>query len=91
MNNLSRKFIVSGRVQGVGFRYHTCHEGLKQGLSGYAKNLTNGDVEVVANGTEAALNVFYSWLKQGPSTSAVESVEMLEIEFQHLSGFKIKY
>ncbi|POF52593.1 acylphosphatase, partial [Vibrio vulnificus] len=38
------KFVVSGRVQGVGFRYHTSHQGLKLNLVGYAKNLCNGDV-----------------------------------------------
>ncbi|CAH2563768.1 acylphosphatase [Vibrio cholerae] len=49
MEKQCSKFIVSGHVQGVGFRYHTSHQGLKLGLTGYAKNLNNGDVEVVAH------------------------------------------
>ena len=47
------KFTVSGLVQGVGFRYHTSYQGMRLGLTGYAKNLNNGDVEVVVCGEEA--------------------------------------
>ncbi|WP_053035756.1 acylphosphatase, partial [Vibrio cholerae] len=62
MEKQCSKFIVSGHVQGVGFRYHTSHQGLKLGLTGYAKNLNNGDVEVVACGTPERLEELYLWL-----------------------------
>lgn len=68
------KFIVSGMVQGVGFRYQTSHQGLKFGLTGYAKNLNNGDVEVIACGATDKVDEFYEWLKQGPRTAYVEKV-----------------
>lgn len=69
------KFIVSGIVQGVGFRYHTCHQGLKLGLTGYARNLANGDVEVVAYGPEENIEELYLWLQIGPRSARVDSVE----------------
>jgi len=66
---------VSGIVQGVGFRYHTAHQGLKLGLTGYAKNLNNGDVEVVACGDPNKVEVFWEWLNQGPKSAQVDQVE----------------
>ncbi|MDP4492793.1 acylphosphatase [Vibrio sp. AH4] len=68
------KFIVSGYVQGVGFRYHTSNQGLKLGLTGYAKNLNSGEVEVVACGLPEKLEQFYEWLHEGPKTASVEQV-----------------
>ncbi len=68
------KFIVSGTVQGVGFRYHTCHQGLKLGLTGYAKNLANGDVEVIACGATHHVDELYEWLKIGPRTASVVKI-----------------
>lgn len=74
MERMCNKFIVSGHVQGVGFRYHTSHHGLKLGLTGYAKNLSNGDVEVVACGLAEKLDELYQWLQQGPKTATVKQV-----------------
>lgn len=78
MAEISRMFIVSGHVQGVGFRYQTAHQALTMGLTGHAKNLNNGDVEVLACGKEQTIEAFYQWLQQGPRTAHVESV--LEVE-----------
>ena len=72
------KFIVSGMVQGVGFRYFTSHQGLKLGLTGYAKNLYNGDVEVVAFGNTEKLDALYQWLHQGSPAAEVRAVERAE-------------
>ncbi|NOI03655.1 acylphosphatase [Vibrio anguillarum] len=85
------KFIVTGRVQGVGFRYHTAHQGLKLGLTGYAKNLHNGEVEVIAIGNSENLEQFYQWLQQGPKTAKVMSVlrESLLSYTEKYSGFEI--
>ncbi|WP_261817440.1 acylphosphatase [Vibrio gallicus] len=83
------QFLVKGRVQMVGFRYHTAHQGLKLGLSGYAKNLNNGSVEVVACGEEMRVAQLAKWLQQGPITASVESLDAQPIPFQHHSGFKI--
>ncbi|MBD1556795.1 acylphosphatase [Vibrio sp. S9_S30] len=89
MSKKSVKFCVKGLVQGVGFRYHTAHQGLKLGLSGYAKNLNNGDVEVVASGDISKINELALWLENGPRASDVKSVAANEIEFENHTGFEI--
>ncbi|EGR0656580.1 acylphosphatase [Vibrio cholerae] len=90
MEKQCSKFIVSGHVQGVGFRYHTSHQGLKLGLTGYAKNLNNGDVEVVACGTPERLEELYLWLLEGPKTASVRQVRRLSSELEHdYPGFEI--
>lgn len=56
---------VYGRVQGVGFRYTTQHEAQRLGLTGYAKNMDDGSVEVVACGDAAQVEKLIKWLKEG--------------------------
>ncbi|KUO24701.1 acylphosphatase [Vibrio cholerae] len=90
MEKQCSKFIVSGHVQGVGFRYHTSHQGLKLGLTGYAKNLNNGDVEVVACGAPERLEELYLWLQEGPKIASVRQVRRLSSELEHdYPGFEI--
>ncbi|WP_159656704.1 acylphosphatase [Vibrio atypicus] len=83
------KFTVSGLVQGVGFRYHTSYQGMRLGLAGYAKNLNNGDVEVVVCGEESAILLMADWLQEGPKTSRVESVVSEPASYKPYKGFKI--
>ncbi|EKF9137290.1 acylphosphatase [Vibrio cholerae] len=90
MEKQCSKFIVSGHVQGVGFRYHTSHQGLKLGLTGYAKNLNNGDVEVVACGAPERLEELYLWLQEGPKTASVWQVRRLSSDTDYdYPGFEI--
>ena len=66
---------VYGMVQGVGFRYNTQHEARRLGLSGYARNLDDGSVEVVACGEQAQVDALITWLKAGgPRSARVEKV-----------------
>jgi len=60
------KFIICGRVQGVFFRASTRTEATRLGLDGYAKNLADGSVEVLACGDAAALDALHRWLQRGP-------------------------
>jgi acylphosphatase len=69
------RFLVRGRVQGVFFRASTREQALKLGLSGCAKNLSDGRVEVLAEGDERALDALQRWLHVGPPMARVESVE----------------
>lgn len=66
---------VQGRVQGVFFRASTQREALRLGVTGYAKNLRDGSVEVLACGSDAAVARLKDWLWTGPSASRVSSVE----------------
>ncbi|SON48738.1 acylphosphatase [Vibrio tapetis] len=83
------RFSVKGKVQGVGFRFHTAQYALKQGLVGYVKNRENGDVEVLACGERPKLNALAIWLKDGPKTARVDSVISEEIEVIQMEGFEI--
>jgi len=66
---------VFGFVQGVGFRYFVKRNALKLGLNGYAKNLPDGSVEVVAEGSEESLLKLLEYLRQGNPYSRVERVD----------------
>lgn len=66
--------IVTGRVQGVFFRAATQQRAESLGLTGYARNLADGSVEVLACGQQAALSQLQDWLWQGPAAARVEQV-----------------
>jgi acylphosphatase len=65
---------ISGRVQGVSFRYYTYHEALKLGLHGWVRNLHDGRVEAVFEGEKPAVEKILEWCKQGPVAARVEEV-----------------
>ena len=73
------KFLVRGRVQGVFFRASTRTQAQALGLGGYAKNLADGSVEVLACGTEDALNRLQSWLGQGPPAARVDDLRRIDL------------
>ncbi len=83
----SRRFLVSGRVQGVWFRAATRDKAIGLGLSGHAVNLPDGRVEVVACGAEAALDELAAWLWHGPELARVTEVSSENLPEQQLSGF----
>jgi acylphosphatase len=68
------RLLVSGRVQGVGFRYFVTQAAEGFGVSGYARNLPDGDVEVVAEGPPHALDALEEVLRTGPRAARVERV-----------------
>ena len=70
----ARRFLVSGRVQGVGFRYFTQEAAMVEGLSGFVRNLPDGRVEIEAEGEAEALERFSRRIARGPSLARVEAV-----------------
>lgn len=70
----ANRFIVSGKVQGVWFRAATCERALALGLSGHARNLDDGTVEVLAAGDAGALDALAQWLHVGPPLARVQTV-----------------
>jgi acylphosphatase len=81
---------VFGRVQGVGFRYFVQKNALSLGLKGYAKNLANGSVEVIAEGNDTALNKFLDTIKKGNSLSEVIDVKIEWLDFKdYYDSFEI--
>ena len=69
-----KHYTVYGRVQGVGFRYFTWKTALKIGVKGWVRNLSDGSVSVIAQGTEEQLIQLKNWLQQGPKSAQVERV-----------------
>jgi acylphosphatase len=70
----SRRFLVSGMVQGVGYRYFALRAAERVGVTGYAKNRPDGRVEVYAIGSESALAKLRAELERGPQGALVSSV-----------------
>ena len=68
--------IVSGRVQGVFFRDNTRRKAIALGLKGYAKNLPDGNVEVVAEGKEDKLKELIEFIRKGPGVAKIENIEI---------------
>ena len=82
-------FFISGRVQGVFYRRFACKEAQTLGLTGWARNLEDGRVEVKAFGSSEALALYHKKLQQGPMTAQVKEVEVTDIEVEVFSGFEV--
>jgi acylphosphatase len=72
---MTTRFLVSGMVQGVGFRWFVARHARSLGLGGYARNLPDGRVEVVVSGPDEALPALEELLRAGPANAQVKSVE----------------
>ncbi len=84
------RYLVAGRVQGVGFRYFALREAEALGVTGFARNLPDGRVEVVAEAAETVLADFESRLREGPGFAQVASVDRAPITPRGDHGFQIR-
>lgn len=86
----ARRFLVAGRVQGVGFRFFVEEQARREGLAGYVRNLPDGRVETVVEGDEEAVERFERALHRGPRGARVERVvaEAAPLEGRH--GFTVR-
>ena len=75
---IARTYVISGRVQGVGFRYFAERAAHQLGICGYVKNLWSGSVEVYAVGNETSLEELKRQLAEGPRSARVKGVEESE-------------
>lgn len=87
--NKTYKIKVTGRVQGVGFRYYTRQEALKLKLFGTVTNLSDGSVEIKVQGPEPVVNTFIDWCRTGPSAALVESLDYCPIDGMADTSFEI--
>jgi acylphosphatase len=87
---IARRYFVTGRVQGVGFRWFVQHSANNLGLDGYARNLDDGRVEVYARGTADQLNELCGLLWKGPRMSDVRGVQEQETAPETVRGFHIE-
>ncbi len=85
------RWLVSGRVQGVGFRWFVLQAADRLGTTGWARNLGDGQVEVVGQGTPETLDTLDGQIRTGPPMSVVEGVEKTDVtcEINCLKSFEI--
>ncbi|MBI4618304.1 MAG: acylphosphatase [Planctomycetes bacterium] len=84
--------VVSGRVQGVFYRYSAVEEATRLGLSGWVKNLRDGRVEAVAEGERDAVERFVEWCRRGPPSAHVEKLDVdWEAPTGEFRGFETRY
>jgi acylphosphatase len=84
------RFLVRGRVQGVGYRYFVVREAQALGIDGYVRNLPDGAVEVVAHASAQALAGLAERLSEGPAFAEVTEVERTSVRAPFASGFVIR-
>jgi acylphosphatase len=68
---------ISGRVQGVGYRYSAYNQAIKLGIKGWVKNTYNGDVEAIFEGDNSVVDEMIAWCRIGPPMATVTNVEIL--------------
>ena len=86
---LCMRCFIAGKVQGVWFRASAKQEAEKLSITGWARNLSDGRVEVLACGDEKQLEIFYAWLQQGPQHAVVTEFSREDLEWQNCKGFTI--
>jgi acylphosphatase len=88
---VSRHILVSGRVQGVGFRYFTQDAAAREGIYGWVRNLPDGRVEIQAEGESDAMDRFEHRVRHGPRGASVDDVDVSELVPSHQNlGFHIR-
>jgi acylphosphatase len=88
---IARRYVIRGHVQGVGYRYFATHTASLIGVTGYVRNLDDGNVEVYAAGTAEQLSELAAALHRGPRWADVRGVEEQEAAVQQYASFEIKH
>ncbi len=88
-DRVGRRALVSGLVQGVFYRDSARREALRRGVDGSARNLPDGRVEVLLEGTPDAVSGVLEWLGRGPAHARVDAVEVTDEPDRGLRGFDI--
>jgi acylphosphatase len=80
MEGMTKQYLISGRVQGVGYRAFVSRTALQLGVKGWVRNLSDGRVEAIAQGNTEMLSLFEAALKSGPPHGHVESLVVHEAD-----------
>ncbi|PYQ72829.1 MAG: acylphosphatase [Acidobacteria bacterium] len=87
---VARRYIISGRVQGVGFRFFTEAAAMREGIDGWVRNLPDGRVEVAAEGDADAMDRFERSVRHGPPGARVDDVDVTENVPTGATGFRTR-
>lgn len=86
----AKRFVIRGRVQGVGYRFFVERHAQRMGLRGYAKNLGDGTVEVIADGAPSAIQELEGLLRKGPRLALVSGVDAETAPPGEYSRFRVR-
>ncbi len=86
---VTRRYRITGRVQGVFFRASTRSQAMALDMTGYAINLADGSVEVLATGTGTAHRSLHDWLQQGPEAAIVDAVTVETVSAAETAEFAL--
>ena len=91
MHKKSVHILISGRVQGVGFRYFVLRKAEELQINGWVKNTPDGKVEIEAEGGEEQLSTFIDWMKIGPQRAVVSTMSVEEfLPQRNFSTFQVR-
>jgi len=82
---------VTGRVQGVSFRWYAVQEAERLGVAGWVRNEPDGSVAAHVEGDDAAVDAMVAWCRRGPSYSSVRDVAVTDAQVSGAHGFDIRY
>lgn len=88
---IARRFVISGRVQGVGFRWFVRDAAMREGVAGWVTNLDDGRVEAFVEGDEESVTRVEHKLRMGPPGARVQHVTVIDEDPGSLSGFAIRH
>ena len=76
MERITRRLVITGRVQGVGFRFYMERKAREHGVAGWVRNRRDGAVEAVVQGNAEAVDAMISWARRGPPSAVVAGVQI---------------
>ncbi|MEC4984654.1 MAG: acylphosphatase [Oscillatoria sp. PMC 1068.18] len=82
---------ISGKVQGVGYRFSTVHKAQQLQINGWVRNLSDGRVEAVFEGEKKAVETILVWCETGPTSAVVKDVTVKNEELEGIKGFETRY
>jgi acylphosphatase len=88
---VARRFVISGRVQGVGFRWFVQNAAIREGVSGWVTNLDDGRVEAFIEGDDESVTRVERAVRSGPPGARVDDVNVVEDQPGNLKSFSVRH
>jgi acylphosphatase len=89
MERTAKRLLITGRVQGVGFRFYLQRKARELGLAGWVRNCRDGSVEAVIQGSAEAVDTMIAWARRGPASAVVAGVQVTDATGDY-AGFETR-